>query len=176
MHRPLVLAAALTFVFALPACSGGDAEDHSGHDHAAHAEPAAPAAEPAAPAAEPAAPADEHSADSETALILTLDDGAKWPMDEHTRTAFGAMRGRLDEAKPTSVQEYVALGAALQSDIDGLIVGCTMRGPAHDQLHVFLRAYIPAVQVLKGTTDAADGQRNLEHLRALARAYDIHFE
>ena len=79
------------------------------------------------------------------ALDLTLDNGTKWSMDEHTGTSSAALRTHLGDAAPESVEALAALGATLQGDIDGLIAGCTMTGPSHDQLHVFLMAFIPEV-------------------------------
>ncbi|MBW2254440.1 MAG: hypothetical protein JRI25_07565 [Deltaproteobacteria bacterium] len=51
-----------------------------------------------------------------------------------------------------------------------------MRGPAHDQLHVFLGEFIPAVQAIGEEKDPAAAQEQLAALRELVEAYDTHFE
>ena len=68
------------------------------------------------------------------------------------------------------------LGATLQGDIDDLIAGCTMAGPSHDQLHVFLMAFIPEVQVLSTTSDLDAGAENVARLKGLMASYGEHFE
>ena len=151
------LSTVLLFAFALAAA--GCAGDHA--DHADHA----------------AAPAEVHTDHAaHAAPALALDDGAKWSMDEHTRTSSAALRTHLGEATPESVSALTALGATLQGDIDGLIAGCTMTGPSHDQLHVFLMAFIPEVQSLSATADLDAGQQNVERLKGLMASYGEHFE
>jgi hypothetical protein len=41
-----------------------------------------------------------------------------------------------------------AAGVQLKAQLDKLIRGCTMTGESHDQLHVFLAGYIPAIKGL----------------------------
>ena len=42
-----------------------------------------------------------------------------------------------------------ALAEELQKQLDSLIAGCTMQGPAHDALHVYLTALIPQVDAMR---------------------------
>ena len=159
------LSSVLLLAFALAAA--GCAWEHADHDAAPTEDHAAHAAAPAEAHAAHAAPA---------ALALALDDGAKWSMDEHTRTSSAALRAHLGEATPESVEALTALGATLQGDIDGLISGCTMSGPSHDQLHVFLMAFIPEVQALSATTEVGAGLETVERLKGLMASYGEHFE
>ncbi len=166
---PAALLAALTLAVG---CAG----DHA--DHAA-APPEVHADHKAAPAgvhAEDTAPASHATHAAPAGLALTLNEGAKWSMDEHTRTSSAALHTHLGEATPDSVEAMTALGATLQGDIDGLIAGCKMTGPSHDQLHVFLMAFIPEVQALSGTTDLAAGHENVARLKGLMASYSEHFE
>ena len=173
------LSAAILFALAVTAagCSGEHA-DHDAAPAAMHAEDTAPAAH-ATEAADHAAHA-AHAAPAAhatpAALPLTLNDGAKWSMDEHTRASSAALQTHLSEAAPVVVEALTALGATLQGDINGLIKGCTMSGPSHDQLHVFLMAFLPEVQALSATTDVAAGRETVERLKGLMAAYGEHFE
>ncbi len=137
-----------------------------------HADHAAPTEAPAVHATEAA-----HATHAAPAgLALTLNEGAKWSMDEHTRTSSAALRAHLSEATPESVEALAALGATLQGDIDGLIAGCKMTGPSHDQLHVFLMAFIPEVQALSATTELDAGHKSVARLKELMASYGEHFE
>ncbi|MDQ7007207.1 MAG: hypothetical protein Q9Q40_08235 [Acidobacteriota bacterium] len=97
---------------------------------------------------------------------LHLDDGAKWKMDPHTRFVFGEMARSFLGSAPLS-QDSEALkraGSELQVSINKLIQGCTMTGPAHDQLHKFLTAYMPAVAALAGRGRLEDARKVKRYL------------
>ena len=42
----------------------------------------------------------------------------------------------------------------LQEQVQGLIKGCKMQGPSHDELHKFLMEFIPAVDGMLSTAEA----------------------
>lgn len=111
----------------------------------------------------------EHSIDhaSVSRPEIKLNDGAKWQMDEHTRAMIKSMSDKV-----AASSDAKTLGAALQGDLDKLIQGCTMQGDAHDQLHIFLMAYIPAVKELT-LTSSPESQ---EHVNILLADYPNYFE
>lgn len=156
----------LTLLLSLLAC-------HTEPDPSAHS-----TAPPDAPAAQAARPAithvDHHAADQ--GLLLTLNGSEKWRMDDHTRAAMGEIRATLAAPDPTNTVEGRAIGATLQAQLDGLISGCTMEGAAHDELHVFLMAFLPGVSGLKTTPDDAAAAAQLATLRHQVHTYDQFFE
>lgn len=98
---------------------------------------------------------------------LTLNHGSKWQLDNHTRGMFESMSKRIHAGG-----DLKGLGEKLSEDIHKLIAGCTMTGAAHDQLHLFLSPYIPAVHELshKGTKKA------LEKVKHKLHGYHSYFE
>ena len=103
-------------------------------------------------AAEPAVHDDHAPAD----LELTLDDGKKWPVDDHTRASAAAMIELVNGTEPfESVDDARAMAGALDGELQELIAGCTMEGAAHDQLHVVLAALFPRLGELKTGEDVA---------------------
>ena len=105
---------------------------------------------------------------------MVLDDGKKWPMDAHTRTSFTKMAESFLKADHISLEAdgLKQVGVDLQVDLDGLIQGCTMVGDAHNQLHIYLTGYIPAVQALAKTGDMEDAKKVKHYLEM----YDDYFE
>lgn len=98
---------------------------------------------------------------------LTLNQGNKWHMDEHTRKMFKVMVQRTETNDTPK-----ALGELLNKDLQKLIKGCTMTGKAHDQLHLFLTPFIPAVRTL-----AHDGSEDkLHEVKNALKAYKYYFE
>lgn len=105
---------------------------------------------------------------------LSLNNGEKWEMDEHTRSSFIKMAGSFLNADHTSLEGegLKQAGADLQLDLDGLIKGCTMTGDAHNQLHVYLTGYIPAVQALSESGKVEDAKKVKHYLEI----YDDYLE
>lgn len=86
---------------------------------------------------------------------LSLNHGQPWEMDEHTRTMLVKMEATFFAADHSSQAGLNAAGAELKGHLDDLIAGCTMAGEAHDQLHVFMTEYIPAIELLAQAEDYA---------------------
>ncbi len=142
------------------------------HRHDAHATPAPATEEETSPVAE-AAPTAESAAEA-LAHDLALDGDQKWMMDDHTRMVVGTMSDRFvgRELASSSTHDLEQLGEALSDDIQALIKGCTMSGPAHNELHKFLGHYLPAVNQLTTSGDAVHAAR----VQALLGVYGDHFE
>lgn len=90
----------------------------------------------------------------------SLDHGAKWTMDSHTRKMFVSMSKRVHAGG-----DLKEMGGKLDEDLQKLIQGCTMTGAAHNQLHLFLAPYIPAVTELsqEGTEEALQKVKHALH-------------
>src|SRR5690606_16676240 len=112
------------------------------------------------------APADPLSA-------MTLDAGSRWQADEHTRRSVAAMAAaaRRVEAQRDPATT-AALAEELQQQLEGLFAGCTMQGPAHDALHVYLSALMPRVDEMLDPDPAKATQARDEVVGILARFGD----
>ena len=127
-------------------------------------------------AAESSAPEPAHAAAPSTDGIegLGLNAGSKWVMDDHTRDVIGKMASAFQGHDLAAMDEAAlkAAGAELKALITELIQGCTMKGEAHDALHVLLSGYIPAVSALAKSGDRADATV----VRHYLEQYDSYFE
>ncbi len=145
---------ALSFALGLVACKHDHGHDHdqaSDHTHAS-------------------APSDDHKPDGTIPKAFELDDGKRWQMDDHTRASVGRMRDLIAQAG----DDPAALGASLEDELETLIGGCTMKGPAHQQLHIFIAALFPRLATLKGGGKEA-GVALIE-VKTLLERYDAAFE
>ncbi len=131
------------------------------------------------------AKANEHEADThashnesmthETGMDgMVLNNGKKWELDDHTRKSFARMAGSFLEVDHLSLEGagLKQTGADLQEELDVLIKGCTMTGEAHNQLHVYLTGYIPAVQALAESGDL-EAAKKVKHYLEI---YDDYLE
>ncbi len=151
IHRGFSELAAITCLLLYLAGCGHHPEDHGQHEsgHAEHA----------------------------SGLQLTLDEGEKWPVDEHTRVSAARLTELVGDSEPLlSVEDARTLAEELDEELDSLVKGCTMTGRAHEQLHVFLVALFPKVEELKTRTDVEDLRIARAEIGALLAAYEEHFE
>lgn len=100
-------------------------------------------------------------------LQISLNDGQKWKLDDHTRAALKAMTDRIEAGGDPNV-----VGDGLQSDLEKLIQGCTMTGEDHNKLHTYLEHLIPAVQEASANS-SADSVKKVEDL---LQEYPQYFE
>ncbi len=84
---------------------------------------------------------------------MMLNNGKKWQMDEHTRSILAAMKTDITslDISSSTTEELQTLGGELTLQLESLIQGCTMVDAEHDQLHIFLTGYIPALSELTET-------------------------
>jgi hypothetical protein len=92
---------------------------------------------------------------------MSLNNGQKWLLDSHTRASLSKMKSSISKVEIGSAQPQLlkTLGSDLSQQLEELIQGCTMVDKEHDQLHLFLTAYIPAVKELSSTGSSESAQR-----------------
>jgi len=106
---------------------------------------------------------------------LGLNHGQQWEMDEHTRTMLLKMEASFFAADHSSQAGLNAAGAELKVHLDDLIAGCTMAGEAHDQLHVFMAEYVPAIELLAQAGDYAAARNAAIELKGHFGTYKKYF-
>lgn len=113
---------------------------------------------------------------AEVATTLSLNNGEKWLMDDHTRNKMAEMEEAFHSADHTKRESLNALGVSLSQDVEELIAGCTMQGSAHDQLHIFLSEYIPAVQAMSTADNLATARESAINIKGQLDNYRQHFK
>ncbi len=178
----LQLIVATSFVLSLAAALAGCAK--SGPVAPLTAAPVAPPA--AAPVAPPAVAeaANAHHAHVATPTAapaprdfgLTLNDGETWSMDTHTRAAMARLAAIVATGGgATTAAAYHDVAKKLQDELKVLVRGCTMDGPNHDMLHVYLSALFPRVTKLAEGQDSQQLAAVFAEVSALMKAYPRYF-
>jgi len=97
-------------------------------------------------------------------------------MDDHTRKITKEMRATFTTSDHSTVVGLNSLGRQLRVQLDNLIKECTMTGQAHEQLHIFLNSYIPAVDSLTSSNDIKSGTQKAIDINNLLDTYQKYFE
>ncbi|AFI83962.1 hypothetical protein Q7A_1124 [Methylophaga nitratireducenticrescens] len=107
---------------------------------------------------------------------LSLNNGDRWEMDDHTRKMASKMEETFLGADHSTLASLNAVGAQLEAQLDVLIEGCTMEGKAHEQLHIFLTDYIPTVHNLAKAEDHETAKNSAIKIKGELEAYKKHFK
>ena len=133
----------------------------------------------AALAVTPAMAASDHAHDANGAadLVLSLDDGEKWQTDAPLRAAMDTIRGAVAavaedaHAGSLTAAEYGALAAAVDSQVEYMVVNCQLPPDADEQLHVLLGEVLGGVEQLRGDRPEA----GVTAIVGALDAYGAHF-
>ncbi len=112
----------------------------------------------------------EEVVSGEMAWPVALDAGRKWQMDEHTRNSIARMKQLV------AGDETDTLGKSLAGEFLDLMKVCTMQGPAHDQLHVFLNELMPRILALPDDGNDKKFKAEKEKIQNLLQEFGQYFE
>ena len=121
---------------------------------------------------------DEHG-QSNSEILISLNNGAKWKSDESTFT--GMKRLELttynfnEDNDDPSIADYNKLGVALANINKDIISQCSMEGKDHDQLHILLAPMLTNVDVIKNSEDKIAAKVNMEALNESLVKFFEHF-
>lgn len=106
---------------------------------------------------------------------IELDRGSKWIANKGTTAGVNKMSAIIENSTPSTVNEYKELGDSLISEINILIAECTMKGPSHDNLHIFLEPLVIKAAQLEQTFSEEEGARLTSEIDQHLRAYHKYF-
>jgi rhamnogalacturonyl hydrolase YesR len=107
---------------------------------------------------------------------LSLNDGAKWKVNEDMLPHIIGGEELLNSYISTNDTNYVALAEQLKSQNKNLISSCTMTGKSHDALHNWLHPHIQLVNALNEAESIEDAQGIIEELKTSYTTFAIYFE
>lgn len=79
---------------------------------------------------------------------MQIDEGKKWEANLETTIGVNKMVEIMEDHNPQTVDEYHTMAQALNEQKNYIIKECTMTGPSHDDLHVFLHPLIDKIDAL----------------------------
>ncbi|MGE5520877.1 MAG: hypothetical protein ACM3VS_13180 [Candidatus Dadabacteria bacterium] len=95
-----------------------------------------------------------------TTLVLELNNGAKWQVDEPTRKNYNSIKAIVNDEAAVKANGYTWLATQLQDKVNVLLQECKMQGAAHEALHTWLEHFISDIKKLKNVETANDTTYN----------------
>jgi hypothetical protein len=106
---------------------------------------------------------------------IQLNNGSKWQANEATTEGILAMESIIAEANPITVKDFQQLGTELNEENMDLIKKCSMEGPSHDNLHIYLKPLIQKIAALQETPSAEEGNMLTSEIEKHLKAYLNYF-
>ncbi len=117
---------------------------------------------------------DTHSTNAWVADIK-LDNGAKWQANSETTEGVDKMLSLVKSSDPKSVADFHNLASKLNDVKNFVIAECTMKGPSHDNLHVFLLPLIEKIEALGDVSTTNEGKDITQSIQENLVAYYNYF-
>ncbi len=108
--------------------------------------------------------------------VLALNNGEQWIADAHTRSVVSQMKRSLSEYEKSDSQNYQVLSDSLTTQLDRLIAGCTMKGPAHNELHRWLVPLTESVKDLSSSNGASSALKSTREIATSLKSFDQFFK
>jgi len=105
-----------------------------------------------------------------------LNNGAKWEADQHTLVMVGDMKSALSDFEKAGEKNYHVLADSLTRQLSILVAGCTMKGPAHDELHKWLIPFTENVKNLASAHEASVARGEVDAIEKRLNEFDNFFE
>lgn len=107
---------------------------------------------------------------------IQMNNGSQWAANIETTDGVNDMLKLISETKTETVEDYLGLADKLNSRKNTLVKECTMTGPSHDNLHVFLHPLIEKINVLLETKTTEEGAETLKSITDNLNAYTTYFK
>ena len=106
---------------------------------------------------------------------IQLNQGTQWKANRETTEGILKMSEILAKSSPSSPEDYRVLGDALNEEKNLVIKRCTMKGPSHDNLHIYLQPLIGKIGELQEVDSAEKGELLISEIEEHLEAYHSYF-
>ncbi len=106
---------------------------------------------------------------------IQLNQGTQWKANRETTEGILKMTRLLSQSSPSTPEEYRELGNALNEEKNLVIKRCTMKGPSHDNLHIYLQPLIGKIGELQEVNSAEKGELLISEIEEHLKAYHSYF-
>ncbi len=107
---------------------------------------------------------------------IKLDNDGKWEANLETTEGVDKMLLLVKSRDPKTVEDYHALASDLNETKNFVIKKCTMEGPSHDNLHVFLHSLIEKIEALGKISTVDEGSKVTASIKENLEGYYTYFK
>ena len=104
------------------------------------------------------------------------DNGAKWQADTTTNDGVQKLQNTINSQSPSTLEEYHKLAEQLNEEKNFVVKNCTMEGPSHDNLHIWLHPLIEKINSLLKVETVEDASKIRQSIEENINAYTTYFK
>ncbi len=107
---------------------------------------------------------------------ISLDNGNKWDANLETTQGVDKMLDMVRSSDLKTVEDYHTLASKLNEEKNVVVKKCTMEGPSHDNLHVFLHPLIEKIEALGKVSTTDEGAEVTSSIKDNLKGYYVYFK
>ena len=107
---------------------------------------------------------------------IKLNDGSKWKANIETTEGVVKMQGLLNTQSTVTIEDYHELASKLNEVKNWLVKECTMKGPSHDNLHIWLYPLIEKIVALSEANTLAEASEIKQSIVDNINSYTNYFQ
>lgn len=106
---------------------------------------------------------------------IQLDAGTQWQANDETTEGIQNMAEMIENSTASGAEDLRQLGHSLNKEKNLLIKRCTMKGPSHDNLHIYLEPLINKISLLMEVKTVEKGEQLVSEITDHLNAYQNYF-
>ena len=118
---------------------------------------------------------ESHSENHEEDNKIELNQGEKWKANEETTNGILNMQNILAISKPETIADFQDLSTLLNEEKNLIIKKCTMKGSAHDNLHIYLMPLLEQINSLGEIKSNSEGEKIIQEMAIHLNDYFNYF-
>ncbi|WP_417237514.1 hypothetical protein [Bizionia sp.] len=107
---------------------------------------------------------------------IQIDNGDKWQADATTNEGVQKLQNTINTQTASTLDDYHKLAEQLNDEKNFVVKNCTMKGPSHDNLHIWLHPLIEKIDALLKTEDVDDAEKITVSIKENINAYNTYFQ
>ncbi|GGG48069.1 hypothetical protein GCM10010976_19310 [Bizionia arctica] len=107
---------------------------------------------------------------------IQLDNGKKWTANPETNIGVEKMKGILKNQVTDRLSDYHNLAIQLTSEKNYVIKECTMKGPSHENLHIWLLPLMEKLEALSEAKNIVEALEIKNNIIENVEGYDHYFQ
>jgi len=107
---------------------------------------------------------------------IQIDNGEKWQADATTNEGVQKLQNTINLQTVSTLDDYHKLAEQLNDEKNFVVKNCTMKGPSHDNLHIWLHPLIEKIDALLKTEDVDDAEKITVSIKENINAYNTYFQ
>ena len=107
---------------------------------------------------------------------MQLDEGAKWKANIETTEGVVKMQRLINTHATVAIEDYHELAGKLNEVKNKLVKECTMKGPSHDNLHIWLYPLVEKIGALSEVNTLAEAAEIKQSIADNLNSYTNYFQ